>query len=314
MAATVRLERLRKEYYELVAVDDVELQIPSGEIFGLIGPNGAGKTTLMRMLATTLEPTSGRAYLDDVDVIRHPMHMRQRMGFMPDFFQLFPELTVTELLEYFGRAHGMSLEDRRRRGREVLSVVGLEDKASAQVRGLSRGMMQRLGLARAILHQPDVLILDEPASGLDPAARQTLFDALRRCRQEGTTILISSHILTELSPLCTSVGIMNRGRFVEHGRTEEILARIQPGRRLRIQLLSGADRAGRMLAGREGVSDVVAADDGRSVSFTFSGEDPEAAVINADLIGAGLDVVLVEQKKTDLNALYLAVAGKESGE
>jgi ABC-2 type transport system ATP-binding protein len=296
-----------------VAVDDAELEIPAGEIFGLIGPNGAGKTTLMRMLATTLEPTSGRAYLDEVDVIAHPSAMRQRMGFMPDFFQLFPELTVTELLEYFGRAHGMSADDRRRRGREVLAVVGLEGKAESEVRGLSRGMMQRLGLARAILHEPDVLILDEPASGLDPAARQTLFDALRRCREAGTTILISSHILTELSPLCTSVGIMNHGRFIERGRTEEILERIQPGRRLRIQLLGRAPEAQRMLSGREAVTDVTVSEDGKAVSFTLAGEDREAARINAELIEAGLEIVLVEQKKTDLNELYLAVAGRESG-
>ncbi len=310
MSATVRLDRLRKEYYELVALKDVDLEIPAGEIFGLIGPNGAGKTTLMRILATTLEPTSGRAYLDDTDVISHPIYMRKRMGFMPDFFQLFPELTCGELLEYFGLAHEMPSDQRRVRAAEVLGIVGLSSKADSQVRGLSRGMMQRLGLARAILHRPDLLILDEPASGLDPAARQTLFGALRRCRDEGSTVLISSHILTELSPLCTSVGIMNRGRFVEHGRTEEILRRISPGRKFAVRVLGEASRAAELIRGQSGASAVEA--DGGEVVFSFDGEDEQLAEVTAALVGARLGVVTLEQRKTDLNELYLAVAGRES--
>jgi ABC-2 type transport system ATP-binding protein len=171
-------------------------------------------------------------------------------------------------------------------------------------------MVQRLGLARAILHRPDLLILDEPASGLDPSARQTLFNALRRCRDAGSTVLISSHILTELSPLCTSVGIMNKGRFREQGRTEDIVRRISPGRKIAIRVLGDATVAHRVVSGREGVTHLEAVEG--ELVFSFCGEDGDLAGINAALFQAGVEVVTVEHRKTDLNELYLAVAGEES--
>jgi ABC-2 type transport system ATP-binding protein len=307
---TVVLESLRKEYYEVVAVRDVSLSVPEGEIFGLIGPNGAGKTTLLRMLGTTLEPTAGRAMLAGVDVWDHPTRVRGQIGFMPDFFQMYNRLTVRELLTYFGIAHRLSGRELRQRVDEVIDSAELREKRDSLVKGLSRGMTQRLGLARAIIHRPKVLLLDEPASGLDPLARRSLFAILRRANSEGATILISSHILGELSELCTSVGIMHRGRFLEAGRTDEILRKVVPRRRLALRVTAGAAQAAQALAGMPGVSEVKA--DGNRVEFSLEGDDAALAAINAALVAGGAGVALLEEIRTTLNELYFLIAERES--
>ena len=297
---------LRKEYFQVVAVNDVNLAIPRGEIFGLIGPNGAGKTTLLRMIATTLEPTSGHVYVDDADVWSHPTTVRGKTGFMPDFFLMYPKLTVRELLTYFGIAHGLSGDALRARVDEVIDLIDLTDKRDTPCKGLSRGMVQRLGLGRAILHKPELLLLDEPASGLDPLARQSLFDVLRAIRAEGATIVISSHILTELSGLCTSVGIMHDGQFLETGTPEEITRKLMPKRQMAMTVVSGVDQAVTILSGHPQTDDVQA--DDQRVGFAFDGDDAALAELTRSLVTGGVGVALMEEAETTLHELYLAIA------
>ena len=302
----IEIHSLRKEYFEVVAVDDADLAISGGEIHGLIGPNGAGKTTLLRMLATTLEPTSGRVLFHGQDIWADPPAARAKLGFMPDFFQMYDNLRVAELLTYFGIAHGLKGSVLRQRVDEVVGLIGLEEKAHTFCKGLSRGMVQRLGLGRAILHRPGVLLLDEPASGLDPMARRNLFDLLRRVRAGGTTVLISSHILAELSDLCTSVIIMDEGRFLASGPTQSIVRDLMPKRQITMRLTGRAGVAQNVLGECPGVSDLKASES--EASFVFEGTDAELADLNAALVRAQVGLVLVEEARTGLHELYFKIS------
>ncbi len=306
----IAVEALRKEYFEIVAVNDVDLSVPSGEIFGLIGPNGAGKTTMLRMIATTLEPTSGRILFEGRDIWRDPKAIRMKMGFMPDFFQLYGRLKVWELLTYFAKAHGISGGKLSARVNEVLTLIDLSEKRETFVKGLSRGMTQRLGLGRAILHHPSLLLLDEPASGLDPLARRRLFDVLREIHARGTTILISSHILGELSDLCTSVGIMHNGRFLETGSTDEIVRKIMPRRQISIRVVGPAEPARKIIAEFQGVGDL--REENSQLQFSFDGDNEKLAELNGQLVRAGIAVALLEEKRTDLHELYFAIAERDA--
>ena len=301
----VVMQALRKEYYEVVAVDDVDLSLARGQIHGLIGPNGAGKTTLLRMLATTLEPPSGEILFEGVDIRRDPKAVRAKMGYMPDFFQMYDGLRVAELLAYFGIAHGLGGRQLRDRVAEVIRLIGLEEKAHTPCKGLSRGMVQRLGLGRAIIHRPELVLLDEPASGLDPLARKNLFDLLERIHADGTTIIISSHILAELSDLCTSVIIMHEGRFLETGPTQEIIRKIMPTRQITLRLAGGAEAAGKVLSEHRSASALQS--EPNQIRFGFDGSDAELAELNAALVRAGAGVALMEETRTSLHELYFAI-------
>lgn len=215
----IQLERLRKEYDAVVAVEDLSLTIAEGEIFGLIGPNGAGKTTTMRMACGLLAPTQGRAVVCGVDVEAEPERAQQYIGYLADYVAVYEDLRVWEYLDFFAAAYDIPKTESGTRIREVLSEIGLLEKADAMIQTLSRGMKQRLGIARAVIHRPKILILDEPAAGLDPDGRIELRELLTHFRDEGSTILISSHVLAELEGFCTSIGIMERGRLA---RTESL--------------------------------------------------------------------------------------------
>ena len=216
----IRLEKLRKEFDDLVAVNDLEVVIPEGEIYGLIGPNGAGKTTTIRMSCGLLEPTGGKVFVAGVDVHEEPERAQQNIGYLSDFFSVYEDLKVWEYLDYFAHAYKMPEREIPSRIDEVIQQVALEVKRDELIKGLSRGMKQRLGIARAVIHRPKVLLLDEPASGLDPKARLDLRNLLRSLGDQGTTVLISSHILTELEGFCTSIGLMEKGRMVRSGKIE----------------------------------------------------------------------------------------------
>src|SRR5271157_3285702 len=220
----IRLEKLRKEFDELVAVNDLNVVIPEGEIYGLIGPNGAGKTTTIRMACGLLEPTDGHVTVADVDVHQDPERAQQFIGYLSDFFSVYEDLKVWEYLDFFAHAYKMPEAEIPARIDEVIREVGLEVKTDAMIKGLSRGMKQRLGIARAIIHKPRVLLLDEPASGLDPKARLDLRNLLRSLRDDGATVLISSHILTELEGFCTSIGLMEKGQMIRSGTLADISA------------------------------------------------------------------------------------------
>ena len=230
MTAIVRTEGLVKRYDRTLAVAGVDLEIEPGEIFGLVGPNGAGKTTTLRMLATLLQPSSGDAEIDGWSVTRNPDQVRRVLGFMPDVFGVYDDMKVWEYLDFFARCYGLPAAGRRRMIADLLELVDLAPRRDDYVQTLSRGMEQRLCLAHALVHDPKVLLLDEPASGLDPRARVELRELLRELRNLGKTIVISSHILPELEELCSSVAIVDQGKVLAQGRVADI------ERRLRLRL------------------------------------------------------------------------------
>ena len=232
MSAIVHAAGLVKRYDRTLAVAGLDLDVEEGEIFGLVGPNGAGKTTTLRILATLLVPDAGDAEIAGFSLRRNPNDVRRVLGFMPDSFGVYDDMKVWEYLDFFARCYGIPADRRRRMIGDLLDLVDLGPKRDTYVQGLSRGMQQRLCLAHALVHDPRVLLLDEPASGLDPRARVELRELLRELRALGKTILVSSHILPELEELCTSVAIIDRGQVLAQGRVAEIERRLRVGRRL----------------------------------------------------------------------------------
>src|SRR5215210_5320555 len=241
MNSIVRTSGLIKRYPGTLAVAGLDLDVAEGEIFGLVGPNGAGKTTTLRILATLLTATAGVAEIAGINVRRNPDAARRVLGFMPDVFGVYDDMKVWEYLDFFARCYGIPADRRRRMIGDLLDLVDLGDKRDSYVQGLSRGMQQRLCLAHTLVHDPQVLLLDEPASGLDPRARVELRELLRELRSLGKTILISSHILPELEELCTSVAIVDRGQVLAQGRVADIERRLRAGAVLRIRVLGSEE-------------------------------------------------------------------------
>jgi ABC-2 type transport system ATP-binding protein len=306
----IDLVDLRKEYDNVLAVDDLSLTIPRGEIYGLIGPNGAGKTTTIRMTCGLLAPTLGRALVAGVDVAHEPEKAQQHIGYLSDFFAVYEDLKVWEYLDYFAHAYKMPESEIPVRITEVIAQVNLEVKRDALIRGLSRGMKQRLGIARAIIHRPRVLLLDEPASGLDPKARLELRNLLRALRDQGATILISSHILTELEGFCTSIGIMEKGRMVRSGRIDDVTAAENPARLVRFSWAGDAVSAAQEFLQRDSrISDVKLT--AVAGTFGFAGPEEDLASLLAGLIASGMRVTSFGEVKQTVEELYMKLSTHE---
>jgi ABC-2 type transport system ATP-binding protein len=256
MPAIVETRDLTRRYGSMIALNQLNLEIPQGAIFGFIGPNGAGKTTTMRILTTLLPPSGGEAWVAGRSVLKDPIGVRKVVGFMPDFFGVYDNMKVWEYLDFFGRSYGVSASRRAAMIGELLSLVDLGHKRDEFVMTLSRGMKQRLSLARTMIHDPALLILDEPASGLDPRARIELRELLKELRALGKTVMISSHILTELAEMCTHIAIIERGNLLAAGDVQTILRSLQPHRTLELRVLEGADRVATLLRGHAGILDV----------------------------------------------------------
>ena len=313
MSAIVRTEGLVKRYDRTVAVAGIDLAIDQGEIFGLVGPNGAGKTTTLRMLATLLRPDAGTAEIHGWSVTRNPDEVRRVLGFMPDAFGVYDDMKVWEYLDFFARCYGLPATGRRRMIGDLLELVDLGDRRDAYVQDLSRGMQQRLCLAHALVHDPQVLLLDEPASGLDPRARVELRELLRELRSMGKTIVISSHILHELEELCTSVAIVDRGQVLAQGRVAEIERRLRFGAVLRVRLLLEGDElaaARDRLATEPDVASATILPDG-TIELGFRGDDAAAARLLATVVAAGLPVASFARAASDLEELFLQVTANE---
>ena len=245
----IELSNFGKDYGDFTAVECLNLDIAEGEVFGFIGPNGAGKSTTIRFLTTLLKPTRGGGSVNGFSVLDQPMEVRKSVGYMPDNFGVYDGMRVWEFLDFFAVAYQIPRQERQRIINEVLELVDLTYKRDDFVNGLSRGMKQRLCLAKTLVHDPPVLILDEPASGLDPRARVLVKALLKELRQMGKTILISSHILTELADICTSIGIIERGQLLMHGPIEEVYRQIRSHRNLDIRVNSEVDKAASILIG-----------------------------------------------------------------
>ncbi|HUK48811.1 MAG TPA: ABC transporter ATP-binding protein [Terriglobales bacterium] len=306
----IRLSALRKQFGSLIAVNDLNLTIPKGEIYGLIGPNGAGKTTTIRMMAGLLAPTKGEIEIAGVDVRAEPERAQRHIGYLSDFFAVYDDLKVWEYLDYFAHAYKMPEAEIPARIKEVIAEVTLEVKTDSIIAGLSRGMKQRLGIARAIIHKPEVLLLDEPASGLDPKARFELRVLLQKMRDQGTTILISSHILTELEGFCTSIGIMEKGQLLRSGRIEDVTAAESPARTIELRWVSASpDQVSSILSQFAEISLIdLAANEG---SFSFAGSDERLSEVLAAMVSAQVRLISFNERKTTVEDLYMKVSHHE---
>ncbi len=299
----IRTEALTVRYDDLVAVDSLTLEVPQGAVYGFIGPNGAGKTSTIRVLATLLEPTDGRAWVAGHDVTEDPHRVQALIGYMPDFFGVYDHLFVWEYLELFGELHDLHPPKLTDRIGEVLSLCDLETKRDAMVGGLSRGMKQRLCLARALLPDPPVLILDEPASGVDPKGRYEIRRVIRTMGDQGKTVLVSSHILLELAEVCDHVGVIEAGKLRASGPIDELMALGEPTRVLRVRLVGGdQQRAAELLQSMDVVREAVASAD--ELKLTIPDRDEVQADVFARLVSERFRIGHVAEERADLEKLY----------
>jgi len=285
-APLVSIEDLSVSYGRTLAVRSLSFVIPRGEVFGFIGPNGAGKTSTIKVLATLLRPSSGIARVAGHDVVREPDAVRRRIGYMPDFFGVYDDLTANEYLHFFAAAYRIDSARRASVIRDVLALTDLTEKADAPVDGLSRGMKQRLGLARVLLHDPDLLLLDEPASGLDPRARIEMRELLRELQSMGKTIVVSSHILHELAQFCTSIGIIEAGKMIAHGSLQEIYRALNLRRTIHVQLSNPSPELAAKIRGIRGVAGVDEQADRYGVQLRQDELSPEDLLDGIHALGA----------------------------
>ncbi len=307
----IRVEDLTKIYGTRAALDHISFEVPEREIFGFVGPNGAGKTTTLRILAALLQPTHGRAFIDGADVIKERDKVHSRIGYMPDFFGVYDQLTVGEYLDFYAACYQQPKERRRKIVDDLLSLIGLTDRKDQLVDTLSRGLKQRACLARALVHDPAVLLLDEPASGLDPRARVEMREILRELRNMGKTIVISSHILPELTELCTMVGIIDHGRMRATGAVGEVIARLTSGRKLRIKVLGPKEQAADILTPLPSIQKVDVVDG--VIEAEFQGDEAAASAILGALTSAGVQVASFSEIDRGLEDAFLKATSEEVG-
>ncbi len=302
-------DHLVKRYGDRTALDGLSFTVPEGEVFGFVGANGAGKTTTLRILSTLLGPDEGDASIGGISVRRDPQAVREMIGYVPDLFGAYPRLTVREYLEFYGSAHGLARGRRRAVADELLELADLSERADDDVGALSRGHKQRLGLARALVHDPPVLLLDEPASGLDHAAQVEVREIIKELQAMGKTIVVSSHDLPELEETCTWVGLVADGRMLATGPMADVLDQAVGGRRILIGLAGGgegAEEAGRLAEAFPGVGGVEVADDQLEVAV-----DPSlvAHELVAHLVSGGVKVQAVAARRDDLAKVFLRLTG-----
>jgi ABC-2 type transport system ATP-binding protein len=305
----IRVKDLRVDYDNVCAVREVSLEVGAGEVCGLIGPNGAGKTTTMRAMVGLLEPTYGEITLGGVDIRERPQDACRVVGFMPDFPPLYDDLKCWEFLDLFAASYGVPRGERRETIGRHLDLVGLTEKTDAMVVELSRGMRQRLMLAKTLIPDPQVLLLDEPASGLDPQGRIDLKNVLKRLGASGKTVVISSHILAEMSEFCTSVAIMERGRMVVNGTIDDVRARVNEAMLLDVEVLAGMD-ALKAIALADPLTTRVEEAPGRA-TIHFTGDREGAADLLSRLVAGGVRVAGFGHRKEGLEELFLKIGAKE---
>lgn len=302
----IEVRHLRHEYNETVAIENLSLFIPKGEAFGLIGPNGAGKTTLIRILATLMEPTYGEVRIAGIDALAEPLRTHPLVGYMSDFFSVYENMLVWEYLDHFAGCYGIPRKRRLPLTEEVLELVSLSVRHDALISTLSRGMRQRLCFAKTLLHEPQILLLDEPASGLDPAGRLEFREIIKKLHEMGRTILISSHILTELTDFCTSIGIFEAGTLLASGRVEVILDTLEPGLRLEVEVVDKQEEAAEILR-RSNQAQSIELNGGR-VRCRWTGRRDDLPELHRQLVSEDVPVVSFTAARDNLEDIYMRIA------
>lgn len=301
----IQLQRLHRYFGSTRAVQDMSFEVYPGEVFGYIGPNGAGKTTSMRILATLDEPTAGDAYVDGFSVVDDPDRVRRRLGFMPDYFGTYQNVDVQEYLDFFARAYDLHGQDRVRAVQRVMEFTLLDKLARKPIDGLSKGMKQRLCLGRTMIHDPSVLILDEPAAGLDPRARIELREMIAQLADMGKAVLISSHILTELAEICDRVAIIEQGQLKAVGTVDEISSQVQTTSSVRIRILGDKEQLLSWLKERKDIADVRI--ESECIHLTHDGDDENQVKLLSELVIAGFSVLEFSTKVKSLEDVFLHV-------
>lgn len=305
----IRVENFTKRYGTLTAVRDFSLQVDQGDIFGFIGPNGAGKTTTIRFLATLLKPTHGKAWINGYSVTTDPMNVRRSIGYMPDAFGVYEGMRVWEYLDFFAAAYNIKKNKRKDIIRDVIQLLDLENKQDDFVESLSRGMKQRLCLAKTLLHDPKVLILDEPASGLDPRARHYIKELLKELQRMGKTIFISSHILSELADCCNKIGIMERGVLLAAGDVREILSQVREHMVLEVEMLEESPEAVALCREHPGIRNVEAF--GTVIRLEYTGDIRAIPNLHKELLDRGVPILFFREVPTNLEEVFMKVTKGE---
>ncbi len=301
----IEIRDLTKKYGDLFAINKVDLKLDRGDVFGFIGPNGAGKTTTMRILATLLNPTWGEAYVGGYSIYSKPKEIRRIIGYMPDFFGVYDNMKVMEYLEFFAAAYRIKGPKRRQVCTEVLEQVDLGYKRDAMVTSLSRGMTQRLGLARVLLHDPQVLLLDEPASGLDPRARIEIRTLLKNLRDMGKTIMVSSHILPELADICNKIGIIERGELIVNAEVADVMRQVRQQTVLIVDVGGDRDAAGKLLEQHDLVEKVEASEEGLRV--TLIPGDHDYSTLAKLLLNNGHALTRLSEEEINLETAFMTL-------
>ncbi|MFF2177172.1 ATP-binding cassette domain-containing protein [Lysinibacillus sp. NPDC058147] len=303
----IEIRDLTKRYGSFTALDHLNLSLEEGVVFGFVGANGAGKSTTFSILATLLSPTSGDALINGKSVIKEPKEVRKQIGYMPDFFGVYDQLKVDEYLDFYGASYGIGAAERKVLIPQLLELVNLTNKRFEYVDLLSRGMKQRLCLARALIHDPKVLILDEPASGLDPRARVEMRDILRNLKSMGKTILISSHILPELAEMCDEIGVIDNGKLIAHGNVASIQAQLQGEKRIVVKVTDCLNEVRAFLEEDPLISSIDVMDNRLEIAFNYRGTDADQVALLKKAILANLPIYALSEEEKDLEDVFMAI-------
>jgi ABC-2 type transport system ATP-binding protein len=301
----IETKQLTKRYGDLIAVNEINLSLREGDVFGFIGPNGSGKTTTMRMLATLLNPDYGEAYVCGKSIYTNQEEIRRLVGYMPDFFGVYDDMTVLEYLEFFAASYRISGPARRKICEEKLELVDMSFKRDAMVNQLSRGQTQRIGLARVLLHEPQVLLLDEPASGLDPRARIEIRNLLKRLGELNKTVIVSSHILPELADVCTRVGMIEKGHLIVDGYVDEVMRKARQQILLQIQVRERLEEAAKLLEQHPQISKIEIVKG--QIHATLALEVLDYSSIPSTLIENGFKLTLFREEEVNLETAFLSL-------
>ncbi|MFF5817286.1 ABC transporter ATP-binding protein [Lysinibacillus capsici] len=303
----IEIRDLTKRYGSFTALDHLNLSLEEGVVFGFVGANGAGKSTTFSILATLLSPTSGDALINGKSVVKEPKEVRKQIGYMPDFFGVYDQLKVDEYLDFYGASYGIQLAERQVLIPQLLELVNLTSKRYEYVDLLSRGMKQRLCLARALIHDPKVLILDEPASGLDPRARVEMRDILRNLKSMGKTILISSHILPELAEMCDEIGVIDNGKLIAHGNVAAIQAQLQGEKRIVLKVTDQLDAVRAFLEEDPHISSIDVIENRLEIAFNYRGTNAEQVALLKKAMLTDLPIYTLSEEEKDLEDVFMAI-------